>query len=401
MRRIRTLLITFAALAFAAGALQAGQAADAQAARVDDRWQAWLGCWQLLEETVRDADDPYAAPEFTPVAGAAVCVTPGARPEMVTLSTEVDAQALLTDTIVADGAQHPVDEPGCTGWRRVQWSASGLRLFARAESACADGVRRVVSGLTTIAPGPMWVDVQVEERGGRESIQIRKYRRLPDRHRALRTLSIDELARAASAAMRQAVPFTLAEIPEAAAALQPSAVEAALVETGAGFPMTAQRILELSDAGVPGRVIDLMVALSFPRHFVIERRAGPQPASGRGRLAGGIGGSGWYDAYGFPYYYAPFGYGWNSYDSFYYGAPVSYSGPVDQPQPSGRGRVIDGLGYTRVRTRDPIGFGTAGGGGISGGGDGGSSSGGGVTSQGYSGGGGDTGRTAVSRPPGA
>lgn len=89
MTGIRPLLMALAALALAAGVSRAGKAADQQAARVDDRWQARLGCWQLLEEAVHDADDPYAAPEF-----------------------------------VADGARHPVDEPGCTGWRRAQCAAS-------------------------------------------------------------------------------------------------------------------------------------------------------------------------------------------------------------------------------------------------------------------------------------
>jgi hypothetical protein len=399
MSIMRTLCTAVASLLMAGTAAHAAQPG---LDRVDPRWHAWLGCWQLLDESVRDADDPYATPEFTPVAGASVCVTPGTTPDTVSLTTEVDAQAVLADTIVADGATHPAVEPGCSGWRQAQWSASGRRLYVRAELSCTDGVRRVVSGLTTISPGAVWVDVQVVERAGRERIEVRKYRRAGDQDRALQSLTRDDLARAAVAAARQSVPLTLAEIPEASAALVPTAVEAALVETGASFPITAERLAELSDAGVPGRVIDLMVALSFPRHFVIERRAGPRPASARGGLAGGIGTTGWYDPYGFPYYYAPLGFGyWGGSDAYYYGAPVFYSGPVvGEPQPSGEGRVVDGLGYTRVRSRDPAGPGTLGGStGGEGGGGGSGSSAGGVTSQGYSGGG-DSGRTAVSRPPG-
>ncbi len=394
----RSLIACVAAAAIGAGAAQAGQA---DRAPVDERWQAWLGCWHLLEETVREEDaDPSAEPSYEPITGALVCVTPAAQPEGVTLRTSVDAQAVLTDTIVADGTQRPIVEPGCTGWQRAQWSTSGRRLYSRAELSCAGGARRVVSGVTSIAPGSVWVDVQVVESGGRERIAVRKYRRASDQSRALTALTPGQLAAAATAAARQSVPLQMAEVPEAAEALVPSAIEAALVETGASFPLTADRIVELSDAGVPGRVIDLMVALSFPRHFVIERRTSPQPSSARGGLAFGIGAAGWYDAYGFPYYYAPFA-GYWGYDTYYYGAPV-FAGPVTvEPQPSGQGRVVDGLGYTRVRSRDPIGIGQMGGsGGGAGGGDGGGSSGGGVTSQGYSGGGGDSGRTAVSRPPG-
>ncbi len=394
---IRRSLVAFvAAAALGAGTVRAGQTDPAP---VDARWQAWLGCWHLLEETVREEEaDPSAEPSFEPVTGALVCVTPAAQPEGATLTTSVDAQAVLTDTIVANGTQRPIAEPGCTGWQRAQWSTSGRRLYSRAELSCADGERRVVSGVTSIAPGSVWVDVQVVESGGRERIAVRKYRRASDQSRALTVLTPGQLATAATAAARQSVPLQMAEVPEAAEVLVPSAIEAALVETGASFPLTADRIVELSEAGVPGRIIDLMVALSFPRHFVIERRTSPSPSSARGRLAGGIGAAGWYDAYGFPYYYAPFT-GYWGYDTYYYGAPV-FAGPVAEPQPSGQGRVVDGLGYTRVRSRDPIGIGPMGGSGGAGGGDGGHSSGGGVTSQGYSGGGGDSGRTAVSRPPG-
>jgi hypothetical protein len=166
---------------------------------------------------------------------------------------------------------------------------------------------------------------------------------------------------------------------------------------------------------VPDRVLDLMIALSFPNKFVVERRTSSSVmTTGGGYPIGGLDWMdlGWMDmGYDlFPYRYAPFGYGmWGRSDYYYYGAPV-YSVDVvasDGPQPSGQGRVVDGMGYTRVRSRDPqpanpggmVVAGSDGGGGSSS--SGGSSSGGsGVSSQGYSGGGGgDSGRTAVSRPP--
>jgi hypothetical protein len=110
--------------------------------------------------------------------------------------------------------------------------------------------------------------------------------------------------------------------------------------------------------------------------------------------------------YDWPYYYAPFGYStFGRYDTYYYGAPgyVVVDVAPDGPQASGQGRVVDGLGYTRVRARGPAGIASTSGGGSTGGaGTTGSSSGGGtVSSGGYSGGGGGGGgRTAVARPPG-
>jgi hypothetical protein len=253
---------------------------------------------------------------------------------------------------------------------------------------------------------------------GRESIRIRRYRRSPDQSYAASRVSREQMAAAASAAARQARTLTIEELKEAIAKATPSTVEAVLIETDAQFPLNAKRLQELDAAGVPDRVLDLMIALSFPNKFVVERRTssssmisggGGYPMGGLGWMDYPMGGLGWMDVgYDlFPYHYAPFGYGmWGRFDNYYYGAPV-YAVDVignDGPQPSGRGRVVDGMGYTRVRSRDPQPSNPGGmvvadgsGGGSS---SGGSSSGGSVSSQGYSGGGGgDSGRSAVARPP--
>jgi hypothetical protein len=137
------------------------------------------------------------------------------------------------------------------------------------------------------------------------------------------------------------------------------ALEAALVETGAGYDLNGSQVVELDNAGVPDSVIDLIVALSYPERFVVERTTG-----------GGGGGStifmndpflvGWafgypsfYDDYYYsPYYYSPFGYR-TSYGRFGFdgGGGIAVVAPAG-PQPSGTGRVVDGRGYTRVRPRE-------------------------------------------------
>jgi hypothetical protein len=154
-----------------------------------------------------------------------------------------------------------------------------------------------------------------------------------------------------------------------------------------------------------------MIALSFPDKFVVERRT-PSSMSTSSSFGGGLDQEMWWFGSGydiFPYYYAPFAYGmWGRSDYYYYGAPI-YAVDVisnNEPRPSGEGRVIDGMGYTRVRSRDPqpvnaggfvVADGSSGGSSSTSGGS--SSGGSGVSSQGYSGGGGDSGRTAVARPP--
>jgi hypothetical protein len=386
--------------------LVAGSNAWAQSREIDPRWTAWLGCWQLVEERVREEWEPESATrEFVPAKGAAVCVTPADRPNAVRLTTTVDGQASLDDTIVADGAQHPLREPGCEGTQRTEWSSNGLRLFARAELTCGSTMR-TVSGIAMIDAARLWTDVQAVQENGRETIRVRRYRRAPDQSRADASLPKPEQARALGTMARQAAMLKLDELKEVARKLPTSALEAVLLETGASFPLNRQRLLELDDAGVPARIIDLMVALSFPNKFVIERRSSTGGSSAPWGYGFGYG-----SMYDWPYYYAPFGYStWGRYDTYYYGAPgyVVVDVQPTGPQPTGLGRVVDGQGYTRVRTRQPeaVNAGGGSGGGSTGGsgaGTTGSSSGGGtVSSGGYSGGGGGGGggRTAVSRPPG-
>jgi uncharacterized membrane protein YgcG len=396
MRYVGVSFVLMLATATSAPA-QSGTGARKSAPAMGDPWSAWLGCWQLVEERVREEWEPAAGTrEFLPAKGAIVCVTPADQPNAVRLTTRVESQSTLEDTIVADGAPHSLREPGCLGTQRAEWSSNGLRLFAKAELACGS-TARTVSGMTMIDAAGLWTDVQVVEENGRETIRVRRYRRAPDQADATASLPKPQQARALGTMAGRSAMLTLDEVKEVSQKLPLSALEAVLLETGASFPLNSKRLVELEEAGVPDRIIDLMVALSFPNRFVIERRAS----------GGGSAPMDWGFEYGsrydWPFYYAPFGYSlFGRYDYFFYGSPayVVDARPAS-PVPSGQGRVIDGVGYTRVRAREPQAIaGGAGANGGSGAGTTGSSSGGTVSSGGYSGGGGGSGRTAVSRPPG-
>jgi hypothetical protein len=290
-----------------------------------------------------------------------------------------------------------------------------LRLYARAELTCkADPGTRRVSGLAMLGPDGRWTDVQSVDIGGRESFRVRQYRRAND-------------TRIASAPSGSAL--TLDDVKEASTKVSPRAIEAALVETRASFNLTSKRLLELQAAGVPASVVDLMVALSYPDRFVVERSASVDRARAPiiddpFMLGWAFGYPIWSDVYGLysplygafsPYYYSPFAY---PYYRPYYGYGYGYGYVIDPggggggaipDQPSGRGRVVDGQGYTRVRPRESEPVATRNGGGStasSTGGGGGSSSSSGGSSGGSSaspagfssGGGGDGGgRTAQPR----
>jgi hypothetical protein len=309
---------------------------------------------------------------------------------------------------VADGKDRPITEDGCMGTQRADWSADGLRLFTRAELTCkGDAGTRRVSGLAMLGPDGKWTDVQSVDVAGRESFRVRHYRRAANGVTPV-------LAIAATA-------LTLDDVKEASAKVSPRALEAALVETRASFTLSSKRLLDLQAAGVPASVVDLMVALSYPDRFVIEKSAAVDrafipiiddplsPGWGFGPDFFGFY-SPLYGAFS-PYYYSPFAYRYGGFSPYYYGGGYFIDGGGGggggnvNDRPSGQGRVVDGQGYTRVRPREPAVAVTSGGGstaGSSGGGGsssgGGSSGGGGVSTSGFSsGGGGDGGRTAQPR----
>jgi hypothetical protein len=420
--------MTRTSLALAAGLILAGVLVTPAAAQTaappphaDARWSPWLGCWELSDESIDDGSAAIArllgvpAPRRRENAGAVVCVTPAADGG-ATMTTYVNDRAVLTETVVPDGTARAITEAECRGQQRAEWSALGSRVYASAEIRCESQPARKVSGLAMMLAGPTWVDIQAIESDGGKTLRVRRYHRAPDQTHA------GDLPAPTRAPAPLGRALTLADVKEASQKVAPEAIQAALVELKAGFDLNGKRLVELEDAGVSRGVIDLMVALSFPERFVVERPTARQS-----------GGSWWtpmgYDDlwpyFATPYfysplyssYYAPFGYRyWGYFDPFYYAGPgyvVIDPGPGNgdhTPQPSGAGRVVDGHGYTRVRRSDPEpaiprsgrsgdGYSTASSGQSTNSGSSSSGSGG-VSSSGYSGGSGSGDRTAQPRPPG-
>jgi hypothetical protein len=385
-------------------------ATPARAQAADDRWDAWVGCWRLWADNLRDAAP--AASRLADGSGATqprndsapqVCVTKtpdgGARFE-----TSVRGQTAIDQTVVADAVDRPVTDDECRGTQRAHWSRDGLRLFSRADLTCKDdAASRRVSGLSLLAPNGDWLDIQGIEMASRETVRVRRY------YRAVSGLKTGRAIAAGS-------PLTLDDVKEANPNVPARVLEAALAETGAGFDLDGRSLLDLDDAGVADSVIDLMVALSYPERFVVERTARASAAAvptfvdDPFLLGWAFGYPYWYSDYFYsPYYYAPFRYsrfGYGGYDVFFDG--VTVGAVPTTPQPSGTGRAVDGQGYTRVRPRETAsgdGGGRSGtqardGGGSSGASSGSSSGGSTVSSGGFSSGGssgGDGGRTAQPR----
>lgn len=374
----------------------------------DPRWHGWLGCWELIVDGAREA----APALIEPIRGTTLGSPAASRPEVcvdpapggATFTTRVGAQVLVEETVLADSTDHAFRDDECQGTRRAEWSRDGLSLFASADLACAgDGDRRRVSGLATLGLNGTWTDIQAVSIGDQETVRVRRYRH---------ATATDRVPRGRPRAL------TLEDVQEASTKVAPAAVEAALVETGSSFTLSGTRLLALERAGVPSSVIDLMVALSYPERFSVERIAredrvpvGPM-VDDPYHLGWAFGYPMWSDHYGFysplyghysPFFYSPFAYSYlRGYDPRFFGGSGFFvsdgvvGGGGRAIQPSGAGRVVDGQGYTRVRPRDVVGTSSDGGAGApsrggssSSSGGGGGGGGGSVSPQGFSSGGGD------------
>ena len=325
-------------------ALTMAPAALAQTPAPDSPWAAWRGCWRLVSEA-----GTFAAATAQPQ----VCVTEvpgGAR-----LSTTVADTTVIEQIINTDGRSQAIDEAGCKGTQQAEWSRSGARLYSKASLSCSgDPSPRLVSGYALLLNEGTWLDIQAVEIGDRDTIRVRRYRRVDSA-----TTSTPVAGRA----------FTLDDVKEASSRVSLPALDAAIVETGARLALSAKALLELDAAGVPDRVIDLIVAVSYPDKFVVERRVrtdrGPlgSPFYDEMFMSGMFGlpmwsaGMGYYDAFWRPYYYSPFAYSYyGRFDPYYAGGPIYVTGApgggVDvSPRPTGRGRVVDGRGYTQIAPR--------------------------------------------------
>ena len=160
------------------------------------------------------------------------------------------------------------------------------------------------------------MDVQAVTIGETDSVRVRRFRPSADR----------ALAGVPAAAVR----LQIEHVKEASKHVSPRAIEAALMETSARFPLSSRVLVDLDKAGVDDRVIDLMVALSYPRSFAV-RPSGPDdrltpfpplypaaPISSTPATTTRTSSGPYYSNYYYsPYFFSPFGYSYLRYYPYY------------------------------------------------------------------------------------
>jgi hypothetical protein len=310
-----------------------------EAAAEDARWAPWLGCWLRVSQDVREGVEPFVRSDESDGVEAAprVCVARSGE-NQVTLTTTVPEQPPAEQTVIADGKPHPVAASECRGTEHAEWSTSGLRLFERASVICEDGLPRSISGLSLITADDVWIDIRSFMVAGRVTTRVSRYRRAG-------TPASDDIDRAT---------LSMAEIKEAAAKVSETVLEAAVMEAGANVTVNKRTLIELADAGVPPKVLDVMVALAYPERFVVDR-ARQEYAGGGSRTESTLDVSS--GVYFYPaFYYAPFSYSY--FDPEPHGPVGIWGGPTHPGSikpivDGGTGRAVNHQGYTRIRPNDP------------------------------------------------
>ncbi len=407
-----------ATIAALVGAPNLAWATPANPSNLAPGWQAFVGCWEPIP-------DPDAAIPDTSRAHL-VCIVPVEGTAAVDMVTVVDGKVVERERVNATGTPSPMRKDDCAGTQSAAWSTVGQRLYVKSDLLCEGGLRRTATGVISMTSMSEWMDVQTVAVGEQKAVRVLRYReaRSGAAVPAEVTAALGSRPFSLSAARLAATaPVSPADIVDVSRHLDAAGVEVWLLEQKLAFTADAKRIVELANAGVAGSVVDVVVALSYPKRFAIDvnqREIALRP--GETRVAGstprrGIGYGGfdrwdpYYSRYGRGYYspfgYSQYGYGYNSGYGWYPGSQpivIVVTEPSPPVEPKTEGKAVKGRGYTRTRPSDD---GTPNRGSVpdksidtssgSGSSSGGSTSGG--SSTGGSSSGGSTGRTAKVRPP--
>lgn len=339
--RIRTGIGGAAAAALAAALLLPTQGARAQEG-VDARWLPWLGCWSEV-----------GAGE------ALLCVRPAsgtAGAEGVELVTVRDGEVAGTSRLRADGVARETTREGCTGTERAEFSSDGHRIHLRSDFVCEGEVDREGTGLIAMVSPSEWIRVESVEVAGETAAVTRRYREAPEA--AIEGTGLGDATAGREMAVRSARRAaasrpSVEDLIEASEQVDPEAVRAWVAERNRPLEVDAGKLVRLADAGVPEEVIDVVVAVSFPEQFALDRDARGRDAGGagpayRGRFGAPYGGRGYFYRDPFFYGYTPFGYGFGRY-GWWYGShrPTVVVVTPRADDGDGGGRVVNGRGYTR------------------------------------------------------
>ncbi|HYW30221.1 MAG TPA: hypothetical protein VE869_01860 [Gemmatimonas sp.] len=283
----QTVLVAVAALI---GATIVADGAAAQESP-DRRWTPYVGCWAPPATDATNATIGLSRSGSDANSGMreAVCVIPTASPNIVQVVSIVNGRKIAGETVDASGTRVAKSVDGCTGWETANWSGDGNRLLLRSEFKCPNDLLRKSSGVFSMSNDGSWIDVEGIDVNGASGVRVIRLRDMGVDGDAFRTIAAAAVGDAVtlstsgrlamvSQSMRLAAstPADADDIFEVARAIDLPVAQAWLAGLDQQFEVDARRLTLLADAGLPGSMLDLIVAKAYPKNFAIGAR-GAEP----------------------------------------------------------------------------------------------------------------------------
>ena len=317
----------------------------------------WLGIWTAMDET--------PAPGTT-----AIEIRPGAEDKGFEITTK-GAEQTVSESIIPDGISRSVESNTCTGTSAYQLEKQTGIILGKSEMVCRGETYDILT-LKMLTSADQMVDFLFIKTPDQTRLAVRRF--------AFETVSpaAGEIISARESLvlrMALAAPWDLDKIISLSKTVETVVLEAALLEKNLQVKLDTKSLKKMKSSGTPDSIIDLLVALSAPDKFKIEKNKliAVETASTRSQNNDAYpynyrtGPS--YYGYGYGYYF-PGNYYWSYYSPFWWGYPIYLypgtstgggsgggGGGTGSGAGSGggvysEGRLSSGSGYVQVTPRD-------------------------------------------------
>jgi len=253
-------------------------APTAKAAGATPGWRAFAGCWQptVAEERAsgdRDLDRALSEMRSASIDNdTRICVIPMGPNGVEMLSFKKDSVTERSH-LEADGRHYDVAHQGCAGWVSASFSADSRRLYMSSEQNCAGGVTRKTSGLMALTLNGQWLHIVGVSAQDGNGLRVGRYNPVASSSvlpaDIASTLDASALSDHTARVIAQAT-VSNAVVIEASKFLSTDVMSAWLAELNQQFSLDARALVQLADAKVDPKVIDVMVAVSNPQVFAVQ-----------------------------------------------------------------------------------------------------------------------------------
>ncbi|MDR0310911.1 MAG: hypothetical protein LBJ21_04940 [Acidobacteriota bacterium] len=323
--------------------------ADTKAA-ADAAILPWLGIWTAVDEST--------VPGTTSLE-----IRPAADGKGLNITTK-DAEQPVGENIIPDGIPRPVESSACTGTSTYQWEKQTGIILGKSEMVCQGEAYNIFT-LKMMTSADLMADILFVKTPGQNRLAVRRFA-------FERTLPPDgeNFSARDSLVLRTALaaPWDTDKIISLSKTVETVVLEAALLEKNLQVQLDSKSLRKMKSSGTPDSIIDILVALSAPDKFRIEKndRIAVEAASPAAQNN---------ETYTYVYrmeppyygYYYPWHYYWSYYSPFWWGYPI-YTYPVVVGGGSGgsggggttgggssgysEGRLSSGSGYVQITPRD-------------------------------------------------